>query len=235
MPMPPARRAALFVLAAVSVPIFPLLVLGLAFEDRVAERVRAAELSPAGRFGVIVGVLALDILLPVPSSAVSTWGGAVLGAWAGAAASALGMTAGAVLGFALARALGMRFASRFAGAADLEQTAALYRRFGPMALAVTRALPILAEACVLLVGAAGLSWRRFLVPVVVGNVVVSVTYAACGQYFQGRDALPVAVIASGTVPLLLALVARRWLPQLLRDEEAGPGEDPYGSGPESGG
>lgn len=194
-----------------AVPLIPLLILGLSFEDRL-EGLLAGELSFTVRFGLIVLLLALDVFLPVPSSMVSTYGGGVMGTAPATAASWLGMTAGAALGFGLARRYGRPFARRLGGEEDLERTQALARRFGPMALVVTRALPILAEACVLLAGAAGMTWRKFLPPVAAGNLVVSVVYAAAGEYFRGRDALPVAVVLSGTIPLLAALVARRLLP-----------------------
>ena len=204
------RRAILVVFAVVCVPIFPLLLLGLSFEDRVRGFVEGAELSPPARFGLIVGVLSSDIFLPIPSSAVSTWGGGVLGLWPATLAASLGTTAGAAVGFALARAFGGRFAAWRAGR-DLDRADDLSRRLGPPALLVTRALPILAEATVLLVGVGGLSWRQFLPPVIIGNVLVSLAYSACGQYFRGRSEMPLVIIASGTVPLLVALLVRRRL------------------------
>ena len=216
------RRPILVLSAVLAVPLFPVVLLGLAFEDKVEARMRAARVPPAARFGLVAGLLATDILLPIPSSAVTTWAGGVMGMWPAAAASTLGMTAGAAIGFALARTFGTRFVRGRAGERDLDKSASLYHRFGPLALVLTRALPILAEACVLLMGASGLSWRRFLPPVVLSNLVVSLTYAACGQYFQGRDALPAAVVASGTVPLLVALLARKWLPGAGEDFTAKP-------------
>ena len=204
------RRPLLIVLAVVCVPIFPLLLLGLSFEDHVSTIVQSPDLSSAGRFWLIVGVLSSDIFLPIPSSAVSTWGGGVLGLWRATLAASLGTTAGAVLGFACAKLFGGRFAQWRAGR-DLERASELSRRLGPPALLVTRALPILAEACVLLVGVGGLSWRRFLPPVVAGNVVVSFAYAACGRYFAGSNAMPWVIIASGTVPLLIAIGVRNRL------------------------
>jgi uncharacterized membrane protein YdjX (TVP38/TMEM64 family) len=174
--------------------------------------VSATTLPPAARFGVIVGLLAGDILLPVPSSAVTTWGGGVLGVGWATLASTLGMSAGAALGFALARTLGGRFVTGRSAGGDLDRSAELVRRFGPVALVLTRPLPILAEACVLLVGTTGLPWRRFAVPVVLSNLVISGTYAAAGAYFRERGAFSPAIVLSGTIPLLAALLARRWLP-----------------------
>lgn len=207
------RRLLVILTAVVAVPIFPLLLLGLAFEDRVTQWIEASSLSGGAKFAAIIVLLAGDILLPIPSSAVTTWGGGVIGVAAATFASTIGMTLGATLGFGLSRWLGRRFVERRSGAGDLGRTALLVERFGPIALVLTRPLPILAEACVLLVGTTGLPWRRFLPPVVLSSVLVSAIYAAAGAYFHDRGAFSPAIVLSGTVPLLAALVARRWLPK----------------------
>jgi uncharacterized membrane protein YdjX (TVP38/TMEM64 family) len=204
----PLRRAILITAVVLAVPIIPFLLLGSTFEDRVAGWFRG-EMSTAERFTFLVALLASDLLLPVPSSMVSTYGGGVLGMWPAAAASWLGMMLGATIGFALARLFGKPFAVRRVLADDLDRLQGLTQRFGPAALVLTRALPILAEACVLLMGATGLSWRRFLVPVAAANAVIAVAYSAFGAYFQERNSLLVAVIAAGLIPLAVALLARQ--------------------------
>lgn len=204
-------KPVLLIALALLVPVLPLFLLGLSFEDRV-ESWFERDLSAEVRFALIVGVLAVDVFLPVPSSAVSTYGGGILGTLPATAASWLGMTAGAVFAFGLARLFGKSFADRFSSSADLKKMALLSERFGPLALVLTRALPILAEACVLLMGATRLSWRRFWPAVLVSNLAISVTYAAFGEYSQGRDALPAAVAASLLIPLGLTVMVRRWLP-----------------------
>jgi len=201
-------RASILISIALIVPVLPFLLLGSSYEARVESWFQGDGLSDPIRFGLIVGVLATDVFLPVPSSMVSTYGGGVLGTWPAAMASWLGMTIGSVFGFGLARLFGRGFAIRLAGERDFDQMADVTARFGPTAILLTRALPILAEACVLLMGATRLSWRRFLLPVVVSNFVISLTYAAFGEFFQDRDALPFAILASGTLPLAFALIIR---------------------------
>jgi uncharacterized membrane protein YdjX (TVP38/TMEM64 family) len=169
-------------------------------------------LSTEATAGIVVGVLASDILLPVPSSFVSTLAGSRLGVAVGAAVIWIGMTAGCILGFALARWLGRPLALRFSSAADLQRMEALAQRGGPLILALTRPLPVLAEASVLLVGAIGLSWRQFLPVVCLANLGLAVAYAALGYWAHEQGNLPVALAASIIVPVLATFVARRWLP-----------------------
>lgn len=205
------KRLLCVVAAVIAVPVIPFLILGSAFEDRISGWFQQP-LSESTHFALIVAVLSSDIFLPVPSSMVSTYGGAVLGVTRATAASWIGMTIGAVIGFALARLFGQTFAARRANADDLARMAELSARFGPLTILFTRALPILAEASVLLMGATGLSWRKFLPPLIVANLGIALVYSAFGRYFEGRDALPAAIAISGGLPLLAALFARRLLP-----------------------
>ena len=157
------------------------------------------------------------MFLPVPSSAVITYAGGVLGMWWGTVASWAGLSLGAFGGFGLARLFGEAVARRFSESADVARMRQFTLRHGSMALVLTRALPILAEACVLMLGAGRLSWVRFLPPMLISNALLALTYAACGAYFQGSNAFPVAIVASGAIPLLAALVIRRlWNSHLPR-------------------
>ena len=126
-------------------------------------------------------------------------------------ASWTGLTIGSCLGFGLARYLGHPFARRFADPDDIIRIQNVADRFGWMALLITRPLPILAEACVMLMGTTTLSWRQFLIPIVSGNLVLSFVYAACGAAIEDSSTLLVVAVASGTVPLMLALVIRHRL------------------------
>ena len=220
--MRPLLRASVLISVFLLVPIIPFLALGESFESQVEAFLKAqAEFSATTHCLLVIGALAIDIFLPIPSSAISTYAGGVLGTGVATLASWIGMTLGSVIGFGLARFLGRPFAVKLAGVDDVERIEQFTDRFGPMALVITRALPILAEACVLLMGATHLSWRRFLPAVIACNFVISLTYAACGEYFQAIDALPAAVIASGTIPLLTALAIRRFMLNWKTDETAG--------------
>jgi hypothetical protein len=73
--------------------LVPFALVGSWFEALATDAVRSS--APHWLLAAaIVVLLALDIVLPVPSSVVSTAAGAALGFWPGLAASALGMTAG---------------------------------------------------------------------------------------------------------------------------------------------
>lgn len=196
----------IFLIALVlAIPIVPFALFGPSLEARIESEIRSA-LPPATVALMVVGLLTVDILLPVPSSVVSTVAGNVLGFGLGTAASWLGMTLGAVLAFVLARLLGRPLTLRFSSAKDLGRIDSLSARYGPLVLVLARPVPILAEASVLFLGTTQLGWHRFLVPIGLSNLGIAAVYAALGDIVQ----LPIALGASIALPLALAALAR-WL------------------------
>lgn len=216
-------RAAILLTVFLLVPIVPFLILGEAFEQDVKDwfQSHGSQTDVIQVFGLL-GVLASDIFFPIPSSAVMTFAGGIMPFWNAVLASWIGLSLGSLVGFGFARWLGKPFASKFAEAEDLARIESVATKFGPVVLLLTRPLPILAEACVLLMGTTELSWRRFAVPVVAANLGQAVFYVSCGVGIENEHMLLVASFGSGTLPLLLALAIRRCLPSLdsATDEES---------------
>lgn len=206
--MRPFLRPALLVAAILLVPIVPFVLWGDRLEAHVTSWLEPPP-PPQTVALLTAAVLASDILMPVPSSFVSTWAGAQLGVPLATAASWLGLTAGAVLGFTLARLWGRPVALRFTGTDDLERMEVLSGRYGPAILAITRPLPALAEAAVLLLGVTRLSWRSFLPVVMLSNLGLALVYSAFGRWAQSEGQLPLALAASVALPLVAATIVRK--------------------------
>ena len=197
---------------ALLVPVLPFLSFGAGLEQRIEGWFEPPP-APAVIVLLTVAVLSSDILLPVPSSLVSTIAGAQLGIVAATAASWLGMTLGAMLGFFLAKSWGRAVAVRLSSAEDLARMDQLARQVGPAILIVTRALPVLAEASVLLLGTTQLAWRRFLPAVMLSNLGIAAVYAVLGQLAKTQGELPLALAASIALPIAATTLARRFLRQ----------------------
>jgi uncharacterized membrane protein YdjX (TVP38/TMEM64 family) len=163
------------------------------------ERIRRPELM----FVAVVAALASDILLPIPSSVVSTLAGGELGAHWGAAASWLGMTGGAAAGFGLARAFGRPLVVRLTSADDLAALDRLGERQGVLLIVLLRAVPLLAEASVLVLGASDMPWRRFVPSAALANLGIALAYACFGAFARDHQWLPGALAASLALPLVL--------------------------------
>jgi membrane protein DedA with SNARE-associated domain len=171
----------------------------------------AALLRPsAGRAtlaGLVLLLLASDVLLPIPSSFVSAGAVALLGAIEGGLTIALGMTLGAWLGYAIGRWGGEPLASRMAGARELERARSLMDRHGNWVVLVSRGVPVLAEASTLLAGATRVSPWRFALVTTLGNIGLSAAYALIGVLNLSGAAAILAPFAFGIVVPGLAILA----------------------------
>ncbi len=205
-------RTALLMSLVLLAPVLPFLLFGPQMEAWV-EAWMQSEHSTLQTAVAVVGLLSTDIFLPIPSSVVSTLGGWKLGVLWGTLASFLGLSVGASLGFALARRWGQPFAARFSRNDELERTQRIAAQYGPAVLVLTRAVPVLAEASVLLMGLHNLAWRRFLPPVLASNLGLALAYSAFGQYAQQHGWLPLALAVAVGLPVLFAVLAERWLPR----------------------
>ena len=201
-------RWLLIIMLILLVPIVPF-VLTHHQVDQWVNQLAASSPSPQTVCLWVIGLLATDVFLPVPSSFVSTLAGGTLPAWMATLASWIGLTIGAVLGFAVARTWGRPFAEWLAGGDELERAEKYRDRYATAALVFTRALPILAEACVLMYGVQKLSWDRFLPPVIVSNLGIAIAYSFLGHYAAEHEWLTVALSVSIAFPLLLTLFVRR--------------------------
>ena len=100
-------------------------------------------------------------------------------------------------------------AERLSSARDLSQMELWCARYGSGALVLTRALPLLAEATVLLVGLHRLSWRQFLPPVLLSNLGLACAYSLLGHLSAEHAWLPAALAISVALPLLLTALLRK--------------------------
>jgi uncharacterized membrane protein YdjX (TVP38/TMEM64 family) len=159
--------------------------------------------APVAAAAVGVGLLVLDVVLPVPSSLVMIAHGAAFGPLLGAALSLLGSLGAALLGFTVGRR-GGPLLDRLVPAADRRRADALLTRWGVLAIVVTRPVPLLAETTVILAGASPLGWRRTAVAALVGSAPAAVLYALAGSVAAGVGD-PIAVFA-----LVLLLAGATW-------------------------
>lgn len=186
--------------------ILPFLLVGGEIEALIARRVAEGPGWPAIGLAV-AGALAVDPLLPIPSSLVATLAGARLGFWGGTIANAIGLSLAVPIGLMIGRA------GRAALPAWLTPTHRVRRWLDRHALAavlICRPVPVLAEASLIIVGAAGRSSWRLLLMLVPVNLCLGSLYAGAGALAGGSDA-PVAWLGAGTVaiPALFTLLAMR--------------------------
>ncbi len=156
------------------------------------------------------GLLALDLVAPIPSSFVSAIAAAALGPVMGTIAIWAGMTVGALAGYALGRSGGTPLVARFVGPGELERVERLMERFGSAVIVVCRGVPVLAEASVLVAGAAKMRFRTFAWMSTASNLGLALAYALLSTFgWQGGAAVITPFVLGLAVPALAIVVARR--------------------------
>jgi membrane protein DedA with SNARE-associated domain len=159
--------------------LIPFGVAGGFMESWTPRQISAQSTAPAIA-ALVVTLLGADVLLPVPSSIVSTMAGSLLGFPSGFLASLLGMTLGSQLGYSLGRWSRAPLARTLIPAADLARVSERVNRGGLWALAIMRPVPVLAEASAFWAGVMRVSPVRFTCVTLIANAGVSALYAAAG-------------------------------------------------------
>ncbi len=200
---PPDRVRLRWVLIGAGAVVFcslPILLLGTRV-DTWAERVLESTTGAAGVAGLVVALLGLDTVLPVPSSVLATVAGQRLGFVTASAAIGAGLCLGNVLGYLIGRLAGAPVVERVVGR-DRRAWARAGSRPGVITLFLTRPVPILSEAAVVLAGAARAPVGRTAAVCGLANVGLAVVYAGVGSAAHGRFALPLGLAGVVGVPAL---------------------------------
>lgn len=190
-----AKRLTLVILLAILIPVIPFVIIG----ELPGERWLSATDDNALLFGATgMGLLAADVLLPIPSSIIGTMLGARLGFLPGWFWCWSGLVVGNSVGYLTGRLLLSRFSP------DISHTLTLLLLFA------SRPVPVLAEAVTFTAGAEKMNFTSFLLISIAGNGLYS--FALAGN---GATLLPDAMAGPGLIlPMLLPVSAWllwRWL------------------------
>jgi uncharacterized membrane protein YdjX (TVP38/TMEM64 family) len=126
-----------------------------------------------------VGLLLVDVVLPVPSSLVMVLHGALFGVIVGTCLSLCGGVGATLVGFGLGRR-GGALLNRLVSSDERERADRLLTRWGELAIVVTRPVPLLAEATAMLAGASPIRWTRAAFAALVGTLPAALLYAVVG-------------------------------------------------------
>jgi uncharacterized membrane protein YdjX (TVP38/TMEM64 family) len=151
-------------------------------------------------------LLCIDLVLPIPKTAVIAALGIIYGTWLGGLVSSLGLITGGLLGYGMMLTSARRVAQRFAGRQSLHRMEHLFDRNGAWAIVLTRSLPFsVPEAMVFLAGLAGMPVWKFTAALTIGSLPTAFAFAAIGAGWADQPL--VALMASYVLPLLLLPIA----------------------------
>lgn len=212
--IPTALRWTLLLTAVLAAVLVPYFLFGKSLEEWTRHYVQH---PPEDRWLpaiILASLLATDILLPIPSSLVSTAAGVLYGVLWGTLISLSGMTLSCIAGYWLGASARQPLVIRLAGRDELERLERLTRRYGAWVIVAARAVPVLAEASALFAGMTGLSATRFLVFATISNAAISLVYALVGAWAVSVNAFPLAFAgAIGLSGLAFLLLRTRTRPK----------------------
>ncbi len=189
-------RVAIIIVLALAVPLVPFLVIG----ELPGDRWLSSTDEHAWLFGLAgAGLLAADIVLPIPSSIVGTMLGARLGFWPGLLAIVAGTMTGQGFAYAASRWL---LRSKEPGLPTAPSLIALF---------LSRPVPVLAEAMAFAAGAARVDFPQFLLVAGAGNLLYAGALAANGAALLPGSLLGPGLILPMLVPVVAWLAWRGWL------------------------
>lgn len=177
---------------------------GEAMEAAFNSQALATAMADARPTGWLIGLglLLVDLVLPVPATGVMSALGAIYGFWLGWLIGVIGSSLAGLAGYGLVRLGGDRIRRRLASPRELDEFGSLFDRWGGLAIIGSRALPILPEVMAVLAGLAGMRLRIFLPALLAGTIPVTGLFAWWGSY-MGSDAPATSMLVAIVVPLVL--------------------------------
>ncbi|MBX3742956.1 MAG: VTT domain-containing protein [Akkermansiaceae bacterium] len=187
------------------------LVWGGSWDERLTLDGTAAWIGAGGSWAWAagIGLLAADLVLPIPATVVMAALGYIYGPWLGAVLAFTGTMLAAATGYGLGRIMGEGFVRRWLGDADYERGRKFFANGGGWMVTLSRAIPILPETVSCMAGISRMPFGRFLLASACGNLPMAAVFAAIGA--SGKDAPGWAVATSILVPGVLWFIARRKL------------------------
>jgi len=124
-----------------------------------------------------LAILISDILIPIPSSIIMYLNGYVLGCFIGGFISLFSVMTGSIIGYMIGgfTSLGIKQIQKDSGANSL------FRRYGLLAIIITRGIPILSESVCMLCGFNKVSFKDYFLYNLIGYIPVCWTYAYFGS------------------------------------------------------
>ena len=206
------RLLLLFFVLALMV-IVPFLIWGDSFEKSMSLDEMVAKMRAAGDWAWLVGIglLVIDLFLPILGTVVMSALGLVYGWVLGGLISAIGSILSGLLAYGLSVKLGRKAGRWLAGEEGILGGERLFRgELGGWLVALSRWMPVLPEVVACLAGISRMPLRRFLPALCAGSVPMGFVFAWIGHTGEHRPFLSL-VLSAGLPPLIWAVFRAYYL------------------------
>ena len=157
----------------------------------------------------VVGLLTLDVVLPIPATAVLASLGMAYGPLLGGAIGTLGTFVAGTTGFVLCRVLNERAARFLVGEQGMELGQRFFANQGGWVIALSRWTILLPELLSCYAGLMRMPARQYFAALLCGCAPMSFTYAWLGSTDAAQENKLLALALSAAVPVIL-WSARSW-------------------------
>ncbi len=177
---------------------------------------RFAEVLLSGQHALLVflatvALLTADVLIPVPSSAISVSAGMLLSLPAAFLACFLGLSGSAFVGYGFGYFFRRLYFERWYTDDEFRQLSTQLSRHGAPVLLLCRGIPILAEMSVMVAGFHRYPFARFSAVVTLGNLVLAVIYSFLGTSIEQSTSIYLFAAAFLAVPFITFSLRLWWL------------------------
>ena len=198
------KRLFIFFVILALLFIVPFLIWGDSFESAMSLDNTVFWLRSAGSWAWAagIGLLVVDLFLPVLGTVVMSALGLVYGWFFGGLFSAVGSIGGGILTYGLARKLGRSAASWLTGENGMKEGERLFvGETGGWLVALSRWMPVLPEVITCLAGIAKMQFGRFVAALCAGSIPMGFVFAWIGH--TGQDQPLLALGLSAGLPALI--------------------------------
>ncbi len=161
---------------------------------------------------LVVGLLALDAFLPIPSTAAIAALGMTYGPLQGGAYGFIGLFLAGAVGYGTCRLANERVARFLAGETGLATGRRFFARSGPWAIALSRWTILLPELLSCFAGLVRMPPKIYFAALACGCLPTAFAYAWLGSTESAREHPLLALALSAAVPVLLWTLVRHFLP-----------------------
>ncbi len=202
------KRLLFLFLGLVALVIIPFLIWGGKIEEMMSIEKMVENLQASGSWAwaVGLGLLWIDLLLPILGTVVMSALGLIYGPVLGGVIASIGSVGAGVIAYGLCRLLGWRAARWFVGEKGLIEGERLFRgEAGGWLVALSRWMPVLPEVMACMAGLSRMPFLRFFLALCAGSVPMCFVFAWIGSRGESSPGWAIA-LSAGLPPLLWALL-----------------------------
>lgn len=202
------KRLFLIFLSLALLVIIPFVIWGDRFEESMTLNgtVAAMQTWGAWAWAAGIGLLLIDLFLPILGTVVMSALGLIYGWFLGGLIASIGSVGAGLLAYGLARKLGRRAARWLAGESGMAEGERLFGgEAGGWVVALSRWLPVFPEVVACMAGIARMPFGKFVAALCAGSVPMAFVFAWIGHAGEEKPIFALA-LSAGLPPVIWAVV-----------------------------